>query len=168
MKRLILMRHAKSSWATPGLSDHERPLNARGRRDAPRMGRWLAELGWVPELVISSDAQRTQQTWAGVAEGLDIDVPVQFTRELYHAGTGEIARVCLALEGAGPNPTPGCVMVLGHNPGWEEAVSDLTGISTTLTTGNCALLEADGEWASLMQRGAWRLVDVLRPREADG
>ena len=59
-RRLIVMRHAKSSWKNESLRDHERPLNKRGRRDAPRIGEELASLGWVPQRVISSDATRDQ------------------------------------------------------------------------------------------------------------
>ena len=64
-RRLLLLRHAKSAW--PDLADSERPLNDRGRRDAPAMGRWLRDKGYVPDLVLCSTAQRTRDTWALVA-----------------------------------------------------------------------------------------------------
>jgi len=62
-RRLMLMRHAKSAWQSQAPSDHERPLNERGRRNAPRVGKRLAELGWVPDHVIGSDSRRTRETW---------------------------------------------------------------------------------------------------------
>jgi hypothetical protein len=62
-RRLMIMRHAKSAWSSDVASDHERPLNKRGRRDAPRVGKRLAKLGWVPEFVVSSDSRRTRETW---------------------------------------------------------------------------------------------------------
>ena len=67
-RRLIVMRHAKSSWKDPGQTDHERPLNGRGRRSAPLVAARLAELGWAPTRVHSSDAARTVETWRGMEE----------------------------------------------------------------------------------------------------
>ncbi len=162
MKRLIIMRHAKSSWDSGASSDHQRPLNARGRADAPAMARALRERGWVPEQVFSSDSQRTRETWAGVAPTLGPDIPVQFTRELYHAGDSEIASFCEQL----PEDVE-CALVLGHNPGWEDAVTAFTGVMTTMTTANCALLEADGSWADLFDGRSWTLIEVIRPRDGD-
>ena len=63
---LALMRHAKSDWADPGLSDHDRPLNRRGRRDAPAMGRWLAQQNFFPELILASSAVRVRETIDGL------------------------------------------------------------------------------------------------------
>lgn len=162
MKRLIIMRHAKSAWDTDAPDDHSRPLNDRGRRDAPRMGRALRARGWVPDLVLSSDAQRTRETWAGVEPELETDIEVRFKRDLYHAGPTEIAEEC---EQVGEHHET--VMVLGHNPGWERAVAFFTDDHETMTTANCALLEAEGAWEDLMQASTWRLVDVLRPKELD-
>ena len=68
--RLILMRHAKSSWDSPGLDDHERPLNGRGCRSAKAIGAWLNDHGYLPDLVLSSDAERTRETWGIVAAEL--------------------------------------------------------------------------------------------------
>ena len=62
-RRLMLMRHAKSAWTSHVPTDHERPLNERGRRDAARVGKRLAKLGWVPDLVVGSDSRRTEETW---------------------------------------------------------------------------------------------------------
>ncbi len=162
MKRLIIMRHAKSAWDTDAPDDHSRPLNARGRRDAPRMARELEKRGWVPDLVISSDSQRTRETWEGMAPELSADVEVRFTRDLYHAGPTEIAEHCEAVD-----EFTETVMVLGHNPGWSRAVAYFSGEEEKMTTATCALLEADGEWDDLMQASSWRLVEVLRPKELD-
>lgn len=162
MKRLIIMRHAKSAWDTDAPDDHSRPLNDRGRRDAPRMARELRRRGWVPDLVISSDSERTRQTWAGMAPEFDQEIEVRFTRDFYHAGPMEIAEKCEAV-----GEFTETVMVLGHNPGWARAVAYLSGEEEQMTTANCALLEADGEWVDLMQASSWRLVNVLRPKELD-
>jgi len=160
MKRLIIMRHAKSSWSSGANTDHARPLNKRGMRDAPRMGDALRERGWVPELAISSDSQRTRETWAGVAAELGEHIVVTFTSALYHAGPREIAAELAELS-----DDIDTVIVLGHNPGWEDAVHYFSGVSTTMTTANCALLEADGAWDELAEADAWTFVEILRPKE---
>ena len=103
---LILMRHAKSSWDTPGLSDHDRPLNDRGRRSARALGHWLRASGWLPDEVLCSTALRTRETLAGQAH----DAPTTFTGELYHAGPDTLARVLAASTGD-------TVLMIGHNPG---------------------------------------------------
>lgn len=168
MRRLILMRHAKSDWDSGALSDRERPLSARGRRDAPRVASRLRELGWVPERVLCSDAVRAVQTWEGMRPVLG-ERPLTLDPALYHAGTGALSAALSALE-----DRVRCVLVVGHNPGWEEALAALTGQAHTLTTANAALLEAptgsggEGSWAGAVRaEGAWRCVRILRPRELD-
>lgn len=163
MKRqLILLRHAKSSWKHD-LPDHERPLNKRGRRDAPRIGAAIAELGWVPERVVCSTAARTRETLRRVIDQLSPLPEITFDERLY---LGDLAEIRGALD-ALPAEL-GRVMVVGHNPGWEDAVEQLSGIPTRITTCNAALLEgAGGSWGAALQ-GAWDLVDVLRPRPPKG
>src|SRR5262245_30773186 len=97
MQRLLmLMRHAKSSWKSPAQTDHARPLNKRGRHDAPRVGKRLAQDGWVPDRVVSSDSRRTRETWERM-ERYFPDARVSFTRALYGGGPtelrAEVARV---------------------------------------------------------------------------
>jgi phosphohistidine phosphatase len=111
MKRLILLRHAKSSWAESGLDDHARPLNDRGRRDAPRIGAWLLREGLVPEAALVSTATRTRATWAGLGPEFAA-VPVILRDDIYEAPPGSL----LAALRAAP-PEAGCVLMLGHNPG---------------------------------------------------
>ena len=161
-RRLILLRHAKSSWDSDARTDHERPLNGRGKHDAPRVGEVLAERGWVPEYVASSDAKRTTQTWKRMREAFDGDAEVVFSRDLYGGGLDEIQDA--AHEWPDRLDT---VMVIGHNPGWEHAASVLSGITLGMTTCNAVLLRGDGDsWAeALVQR--WELVDVIRPRELE-
>lgn len=103
---LILMRHAKSAWDDPNLPDHDRPLNPRGIASAQAMGDWLRTQGHVPETVMSSSSTRTRQTFAG----LGLDVPVSYTRTLYHAGPEVMMDVLR-------NQTAMSVLMLGHNPG---------------------------------------------------
>lgn len=107
---LLLVRHAKSDWGDPSLPDHERPLNGRGRRDAPRMGRWIARAGLVPQEALCSDAVRTRET-------LDLMLPewpapprIAHRPALYHA-TPE-AMLAVAAEAEAPR-----LALIGHNPG---------------------------------------------------
>lgn len=162
-RRLVVMRHAKSSWKDESLRDHERPLNKRGRRDAPRIGAELAQLGWVPQRVISSDATRTRQTFELIAEPLG-EPEVRFTGELYLAGPNEVETVLREL----PDEVE-TALVLGHNNGWEEVVAWLSRHPVTMTTANAALLsvEADTWEAALDRMGEWTLHQVLRPKELD-
>ena len=93
LKTLLVLRHAKSSWKDTGLEDHERPLNQRGQRDAPWMGRLIRERGLIPELIISSDAVRARLTAAGVAETAQYAGEIRLEPRLYGASVDEILAV---------------------------------------------------------------------------
>ncbi len=118
MRTLYLCRHAKSSWADPGQTDHERPLNERGMRDAPDMARRFRERGEQMHLIVTSDAARALATARAFAHELGIGAD-RFILEprLYHAGPATIAQVVSALPDEAPS-----VMLFGHNPGFSEAV----------------------------------------------
>lgn len=159
--RLIVLRHAKSDWDAGAHSDHERPLNARGRREAPIVGGKLREHAFVPELVLSSDATRTTQT----IEAMRAFFPgatVRFERELYLAGLSVVRRHAQPLGAA-----PRTLMVVGHNPGWEEMVSELSGELLEMKTGYAAVLESGArDWAEALAPGArMRLVALVTPRD---
>ena len=161
IRRLIVLRHAKSDWDSDASTDHDRPLNARGRRDSPRVGRELAKLSWAPELVLSSDAVRAVETWRRMADAFD-DVPLRLLPSLYLAG---YEAVCEALDDL--PATLGTVMVVGHNPGWEELVARLSGKEPKVTTANAVLLTIEApswpEAATRMSR--WRIAHHLRPKD---
>ena len=114
MKRLILTRHAKSSWDDPNSPDHERPLNDRGRAAAKDLGQWLASRGYLPGEVLCSDAKRTQETWEGLA--LQGAPAASLKPALYHAGPDVMLAVLR-------HATADVVMVVGHNPGIAEFAS---------------------------------------------
>ncbi len=115
---LILLRHAKSDWDSGAASDFERPLSARGRRDAPRMGRWLQFNGLRPDTVCCSSATRTRETLRLAGSELDLSVAeIQFVGDLYLANESEI--VAIAEEELRHAQ---CVMLVGHNPGFEMAL----------------------------------------------
>ena len=159
--RLVVMRHAKSSWHSGAASDHSRPLNDRGRTDAPRVADRLAQAGWVPHAALSSDATRTRQTWQLLSSRWLGEIPVRFTPLLYGGALDTILdAMALAAPVAGP------LLVLGHNPTWEDLVAWLSGRDTTLKTANAALLEHDdaGWYQALMAQASWRLQGLVRPR----
>jgi phosphohistidine phosphatase len=163
MKTLLVLRHAKSSWKKKNLADHDRPLNRRGKRDAPRMGALIRQRKLVPELILSSTATRARETALAVAESCGQNDEVRLLRDLYLAGTGEILEL-LALLPAELET----VMVVGHNPGMEELVEALSGSSETMPTAALAWLELDLEqWSGLPKTESARLRQVWRPKEID-
>lgn len=164
MTRLILSRHAKAVTDGGAAGDHGRVLSERGRRDAVRLGIRLLDLGWVPERVLCSDAARTRETWALASEALRRagQAPeVGYERRLYLADPEAIARVCADLGEAS-----GCLMLVGHNPGWEQLASQLAGGAVPLPTAGTALLVArrPGRWADLLSsEGSFVLDGHLLP-----
>ncbi|MDW3224693.1 MAG: histidine phosphatase family protein [Paracoccaceae bacterium] len=115
MRRLILMRHAKSDWGA-GLEDHERPLNKRGKASAAALGGWLRRHAIVPDCVLCSSAERTGQTLFGLR--LPEAVPMTFTKNLYLAEPEEMLTLLRRCEQA-------CVLMIGHNPGIGEMAARL-------------------------------------------
>jgi len=159
-RRLALMRHAKSAWDTDAPTDHARPLNPRGRRDAPRMGAWLVARGWVPDLVVLSDSARTRETWTRLAPALPNQPAVIESARLYHAGLDALRAHAETWPTAART-----VLALGHNPGWEEAQSSLSGRWETMTTANVALLQGRGStWVEALA-GGWSREAFGRPKE---
>lgn len=159
IRRLILMRHAKSSWKVAGMADRERPLNRRGRKDAPRMARELLRRKWAPTVVCSSSAQRTRETWEGMAPELPA-VEATFHASLYLASLPAIDD----LAADWPDSETGPVLLLGHNPGWEIAASTLGRTQLGMTTANAVLLEGSGSTWSEALRGPWSVIAHLQPR----
>ncbi|MCO4743235.1 MAG: histidine phosphatase family protein [Proteobacteria bacterium] len=165
-RRLIILRHAKSDWASGATSDHARPLNKRGRRTAPHVGETLEGLGWVPDLILSSDSLRTRMTVQGVLEGLSVaPPPAQFTRHLYHAGVDDVRRELPTVDAALET-----VLLVGHNPGWESMVAWLSGRHVIMKTSDFALLEGGGStWGdAVAEPHAWKLMQFLKGRDIAG
>jgi len=158
-RRLILMRHGKSDWTSGAADDHARPLNERGRHDAPTMASWLVAQGWAPDAVICSDATRTWETWERMAGAFSPPPALVVSRELYHAGLSELIQHARSWD-----PAWRTVLALGHNPGWEEAVHTLTGQHEAMKTASCALMVGQGaSWPEALL-GSWELQEAMRPR----
>lgn len=163
MKTLLLLRHAKSSWEDPALADHDRPLNKRGRKAAPRMGRLLTETGLRPDRVLCSSARRAQETLRLVFEAAGIDIPSDTRRDLYHC---DVAEFVAALRGVA-EPAD-CVMIVGHNPGLEDFLVHLTNCREGFPTAALAQIELDlTAWSQFGTGSGGRLVQLWRPRELD-
>ena len=120
-RELLVLRHAKSAWDTGAASDFDRPLSKRGRRDAPRVGRFLAREGLVPDYVVASPARRARQTVIAVCAELGIGQrQIHWDERIYHAATGTLMDVLAASPADARR-----VLIAGHNPGLESLVQNL-------------------------------------------
>lgn len=164
MKRLILTRHAKSSWDDPLTPDHDRPLNERGKAAAADLGQWLSSRGYIPDEVLCSDALRTRKTFSGIAPALPATPVLELKPALYHAGPDVMLAVLRHAKGE-------VVMMIGHNPGIAEfatrivAQAPLSPDFSRYPTG--ATLVADfaiDSWADL-SFGSGTVDDFIVPRE---
>jgi phosphohistidine phosphatase len=165
--RLILTRHAKSAWDDPTLQDRDRPLNARGLRAAADLGAWLASRGHVPDEVLSSDALRTRQTWAGISPALPGTPEAALKPALYLAGPDVMLAVLRHAKGR-------VVMMLGHNPGIAEFAARIVARAPLhegfahYPTGATLVVSFEAEdWAEVgFGQGAVR--DFVVPRDLEG
>ena len=173
-RRLILLRHAKSDW--PDVPDPDRPLAKRGRRDAPRIGRWLHEHGHRPDVVVVSDARRTRQTWDLVAPELGGSPAVRFEPRAYAASAMTLLYLVQELPSRYQT-----ALLIAHNPGLSDLARTLAappeagpGMSSatdngprpaiSLPTAAVAVLEFSGDWPSLTP-GQARLISLTTPAD---
>ncbi|MCY4206990.1 MAG: histidine phosphatase family protein [Roseovarius sp.] len=160
MHRLILVRHAKSSWDSPHDHDHERPLNKRGRRSAKAIGDWLRSRNHVPDMAYVSSSVRTRETF----ERLEFKCDVAHSIDLYHAGGNEMMHIL-------KNATGGTVLMIGHNPGigWfaEKLLDKPPRHARFYDYPTCATLIAEFEidcWRNV-EIGSGGVIDFIVPRE---
>lgn len=154
-RTLVVVRHAKAAWPDD-VSDHERPLTGRGRRDAAALGGWLADRGLVPGIVLCSTATRAAQTWAGAeaevakaAAERGSELLVRAEAAVYDAPASRLLSLLRALDADADEADAGCALLIGHNPGVEDLVARLCGRSVHLKTAGVALLAVSGPWAEL-------------------
>ena len=161
MRTLLVLRHAKSSWKHPKLSDHDRPLNKRGQRDAPQIGRLLRQQRLSPGAIISSTAKRARRTAEEVARSSTFDGAIQFDPRLYLADPATILDVVRRAD-----PDTRRVMVVAHNPGLEELIRRLTDEDGPLPTAGLAQIRLSIDtWRDLRGSTRGRLVRLWRPKE---
>jgi phosphohistidine phosphatase len=160
----MLLRHAKSDW--PDVPDRDRPLAKRGRRDAPVVGRWLRDRGYLPDAVICSVAHRTRQTWELVAPELGGSPSVRFEPRAYAASALTLLYLVRELPGQCRSG-----LLIGHNPGIAELAGNLASDAgdgpprpavLRFPTAAVAVLEFPGDWPGLDRA---RLVDFVTPAD---
>jgi phosphohistidine phosphatase len=162
MLTLYILRHAKSSWALPGVNDHDRSLNDRGINDLPKIGQMMKANGFVPDMVLCSSAKRTQDTLEGVLLELATKPPVSISSDLYASGSDYYLRII--------KNAPDCksLMIVGHNPmcdeitrllvkdGEAQAIADL---AEHYPTGTLAVMEfEEDDWQDIKPKSAFLKV----------
>lgn len=153
MKTLFLLRHAKSSWDDPRLSDHDRPLNQRGINAAIRIGRLMVERGFIPEMILCSTSVRTRATVDLVIEASGFEPDIIYDDRIYEASLGDLLAVL-------SDHDRDRILVVCHNPGIESLIFHLTGVIEPMPTAALAILvQTEGT------EFRFRLTDVFRPRE---
>lgn len=168
MKRLILLRHAKSDWSDAFLSDHDRPLNKRGQRTAAQIGNYFQLEEITPDHVFCSTAKRAQETLERLQQTALSDFPVSFLAELYGAGVQTL--VSLVQDHGAPYDT---VMLVGHNPCIEDAAIALTGrddsgllptLYQKVPTGSLIVLDFDVKSFAHISLKSGSLKQFFRPK----
>lgn len=136
MKTLYLVRHAKSSWDNPFMDDFDRPLNSRGRSDAPRMGRRLKEKDPHPDMVVSSPAERALSTCVIIAGKIDYSLhSIHTDSRLYHASEEQLLSIVRGFNDANDE-----IMIFGHNPGMTDFVNKLSHERVTDNIPTCGIV----------------------------
>ncbi|KPJ90982.1 MAG: hypothetical protein AMS18_09660 [Gemmatimonas sp. SG8_17] len=164
MKTLLLVRHAKSSWKDQALADCDRPLNNRGMRDAPRMGKRLANRQVQPDLVVSSPAVRAMSTAKAIATEIGYPATKIAVEEcIYHGGIAGLLRAIHELDDAA-----NCAMLFGHNPELTSLVNQLAhcSIDNVPTCGVAEIKFTATSWREIGEVGG-QLVDFDYPKKID-
>jgi len=162
MRRLTLVRHAKSSWSDPSLPDNERPLSGRGERDAPAMAAWLAASGERPDSILTSHARRAVMTARAFAAGLGLpEEIVRVDRRLYLAPAELVIDVLRAQDDRLSH-----VLAVGHNPGISEAANWLVPALAveSLPTTAVVTIEVDADRWARLGPAVCRLLDYETPK----
>ena len=169
MANLYLLRHAKSDWTSGQVTDHDRPLNERGRKSAARMGRLFAKLGMAPERVICSTAMRARETLDVAMEAGGLDWPVQYGPALYMAATQTILGVVRSDAGDCES-----ALLVGHNPGFHSTAMELikTGapelvhaLDYKYPTGTLCEIEFDDKYLADITPSSGTLKRFVRPSD---
>jgi phosphohistidine phosphatase len=162
MKTLLLLRHAKSDWDDPSLRDFDRPLAARGKRDAPRIGKALRKRGPMPDLVVSSPAARAKATIEAVLKAAKLDIKIRFDETVYGASSPELIGLIRRLP-----DSSACALLVGHNPGFEDLVGILSGSSERMPTAALACLELPVDsWENVSDREG-KIAWLITPKQLD-
>ena len=165
MKRLILIRHAKSSWSEPFGADHDRPLNDRGQEACPRIGGWLRDKGYVPDHILCSTAARCVETCERISKVANWTTEPEYSKAIYHAGIVQLIGLIQKVDGD-------VLAVFGHNPGIGALAEDLSSGPSPehpkffqYPAGAVTVLDFDiDDWA-LIQSDTGTIQDFVVPRD---
>ncbi len=161
MKTVLILRHAKSSWSNPGLADFDRPLNKRGKRDAPRMGAWLDAQELIPDLILSSPARRARKTAQAVSDYSSHVGEIKIVPDFYPGDPYTFIDTLMSIPDEYQS-----VMIVAHNPGLEELLYALSGESARMPTSSLAQVELPlDSWRELDDEVDGKLVNFWRVKE---
>ena len=160
MKTLLLLRHAKSSWKDPNARDFDRPLNQRGLKAAPAVGRLIRKRKLQLDLVLSSPAERARQTTQLVLEAASLKTELRYDERIYEASAARLFEVVSQIDDEAD-----LVMLVGHNPGLEELLSALTGEALSFPTAALACIELNIEKWNKVRAGGAQLEWLAKPKE---
>lgn len=160
MKTLLLLRHAKSSKDDTALRDFDRPLNDRGKDDTKLIGRFMRESDISPDAVISSPAKRARRTTELVLKSAGLNIDVSWDERIYEADVHRLLAVVSQIE-----PTGNVVMLVGHNPGFEDLVEVLAGRTTRMPTASLAQIDLVVEEWNKVRAGSGKLKWLVTPRD---
>ena len=171
MKRLAILRHAKSSWDEPQVADFDRPLNERGQKAARRIGRELTKRGATFDMVLASPATRVRETLEAVQKEFEPDAAICFERDIYLADEGTLLEMVRGIPETVQAP-----LLIGHNPGLQELVLALTRddsnglrkrVEAKLATAALVRIELPAEKWSEVEPGSGIIVELIVPKELD-
>ena len=163
MKMLLLLRHAKAVSGSDSLRDFDRPLSDQGRRQAEGVGKYLKEQNIALDLVLSSTALRARQTTELVLAVAECVTEVRYDQRIYEASRQQLLEVVSEIEGDKSK-----VLLVGHNPGLEELLQSLTGLSAPMATGTLAKIDLRApEWSNAADQKA-HLDLLVKPNELAG
>jgi phosphohistidine phosphatase len=160
MKTLLLLRHAKSSWDNTGLKDFDRPLNERGQEAAPLIGKAMRKRKLQPDLIISSPAVRAKETTQLVRDAAGLTPKINYEEGIYEASTRNLLEIVSRID-----DSVHVAMMVGHNPGFEELLTVLTGETKRMPTAALALIELNIEKWSEVSSGRGTLIWLIKPKD---
>jgi phosphohistidine phosphatase len=160
MKTLLLLRHAKSSWKDTEARDFDRPLNQRGLKAAPAIGRLIRKRKLEPDLVLSSPAERARQTTQLVLEAASLKTELRYDERIYEASVARLFEIVSQID-----DEANVVMLVGHNPGLEELQEALTGEARSFPTAALACIELNVEKWNKVRAGGGHLEWLAKPKE---
>jgi len=162
MKKLYIIRHAKSSWSDEKLDDFERPLNKRGKENAPMMGERLKEKGIMPDIIISSPAKRAKTTAEIIAKEIGYKKKILFDENIYEASIDELRKILIAIDDKNS-----AAFLVGHNPSLNDLANYYVHHEENIPT--CGIIEIGFEcdtWSDIEPKNA-KLLSFDYPKKSE-